>query len=379
MGRRGVTGTVNLPKGVVQKGGSTYRRFKVKGDDGKWRDHYVKLPDPLSPLFAEALARANGAPEKVRTGWPARSIGALIVEFRPVLASRKMADETRRAWFYYLGLIEEAHGTKLVADLRKSRVFKLRDDMADTPGKANAFVSKLRALLDFAVERDWIQVNPAAGVPRLDTAEHDPWPADVLAQAIEKASPMLRLAIVSGLYSGQRISDLIRMQHGWMKDGVLEIPASKKTSTYTPVPVDPVWAAEMKRVPRKAVTLLYDRAGKPFIDTDRLQSSMRRLMRSLGYVVRDKQGRPLDKDGILVTGEAGNQPDTLYSFHGLGKNACCYLTELGLSDTEISRVTGKTPETVRYYAKNALAYKVALGAAKKIAEAGVSRLVGKPE
>jgi hypothetical protein len=35
------------------------------------------------------------------------------------------------------------------------------------------------------------------------------------ARALAAAAPMLRLAIVTGLCSGQRISDAILMQHGW--------------------------------------------------------------------------------------------------------------------------------------------------------------------
>lgn len=330
--------------GVCQKKGITYRRFRVKLPDGRWGDQYIRLPDPTDPRFAEELARVNKtAVERAKPGYG--SIAALAVEKRKVLATAKMADETRRAWFYYLDLIESEHGAKLVADLRKSRVFKIRDAMAETPGKANAYISKLRALLDLAVERDWITVNPAKGVPRLAGGEYDPWPADTLAAALKKASPMLRLAIVSGLYSGQRISDLIRMQHGWHDGRIMEL-RSKKTDTETAIPMDPAWLAEIKKVPRKAVTLLYDRSGKPFADTDRLQAQLRRLMRDLGYV---------DDDGI-----------PLYSFHGLGKNACCYLTELGLSDTEISAITGKTPDTVRHYAKRARVYMIALGAAERV-------------
>lgn len=358
MGRRGVTGTFDLPPGVVQKKGSTYRRFKVKGENGKWRDHYVKLPDPMSPLFAEELERVNAKPTVERTAFPPRSIGALVAEAKPVIFARKvkgrpMAEGTRRAWSYYLGLFEEQHGKKLVGDLDKPRVLRIRDSMAETPGKANAYVSKLRALLEIAVDWGWIKTNPTSGVARLEGGEYEPWPAAVLEAALAKASPMLRLAIVSGLYSGQRISDLIRMQHGWIKNGVLEL-SSQKTDTYTPIPVDSAWTAEIRKLPRKSVTILYDRAGKPFADTDRLQAQLRRLMRELGFV---------DDDGV-----------PLYSFHGLGKNACCYLTELGLSDTEISAITGKTPETVRHYAKRARLYTVALGAAEKIAAAKIRRI-----
>jgi hypothetical protein len=49
-----------LPKGICRKGGSTYRRFKVKAE-GRWVDHYVKLPSPDDPGFRKALALANKA------------------------------------------------------------------------------------------------------------------------------------------------------------------------------------------------------------------------------------------------------------------------------------------------------------------------------
>ncbi|WP_244552312.1 hypothetical protein [Allosphingosinicella indica] len=341
--------------GVCQKKGITYRRFRVKLPDGRWGDHYVRLPDPSDPRFAEALARVNATREPRQAALPG-TMGALVVEARPIIAARKMADSTRRDWHYYLGLFEAEHGSRLVADLRKSHIFRLRDRMAETPGKANAYVSKLRALLDIAVERDWIAVNPADGIPRLALGEYEPWPADVLEAALDAASPMLRLAIVTGLCSGQRLSDVIRMQHGWHDGAIMEL-RHRKTAAYAAVPMHPLWLAEIAKLPKKSVTLLYDRSGKPFADTDRLQASIRRLMHGLGYV---------DDAGQL-----------LYTFHGLGKNACCYLTELGLSDGQISAITGKTPETVRHYAKRARVLMVAKSAARRVVTGRIGGLVGK--
>lgn len=342
-----------LIPGVCQKKGKTYRRFKVKRD-GRWVDHYVSLPDPTDPRFAEELARVNAQPAP-RPEPLAGSFKALIREFRPVLANRTMADSTRASWSYYLQLIEDKTGDRLVAQMRKSHVYKLRDGMGDMPGKANACISKLRALLEFAIERDWITNNPAAGIPRLELGEYEPWPAEVLTAVLAEASPMLRLALVTGLCSGQRLSDVIRMQHGWCQGGIMEL-RHKKAAAFAAVPMHPIWLAEIRKMPRKAITLLYDRSGKPFLDTDRLQASIRRIMHKLGYVDDEEQ--------------------LLYTFHGLGKNACCYLTELGLSDTEISGVTGKTPETVRHYAKRARVLMIAKGAAERVTKGRIPGLGG---
>ena len=330
--------------GVCQKKGITYRRFRVKKPDGKWGDLYVRLPDPTDPRFAVELARLNAEPPARAMVTPG-TIAALIAEFRPVLINRPMAQSTRDGWNYYLDLLEREHGHRFVADLRKSHVLKIRDKLNATPGKANALISKLRALLEFAIERDWIIANPADKVARLELGEYEPWPAHVLTAVLAEASPMIRLAIVSGVCSGQRLSDVIRMQHGWIEGGIMEL-RHKKTHADAAVPMHPLWIEEIRRLPRKAVTLLYDRSGKPFRDTDSIQESIRVLMHRLGYVDDDDQ--------------------LLYTFHGLGKNACCYLTELGLSDTEISGITGKTPETVRHYAKRARVLMVAKGAADRV-------------
>lgn len=341
--------------GVCQKKGLTYRRLRVKNAQGRWVDHYVRLPDPTDPRFAEALARVNGAPAGRDAPLPG-SMAALAAEFRAALAAgwskkrRKkgaaaLAPATRVNYGRYIDMIVEAHGKEMVAALRPANVYTLRDRMAETPGKANNWLSVLKTMLTFACERDWIAFNPAAQVPPLPLDEHSPWPADVLKAALEAAGPMLRLAIVTGLCSGQRVSDVIRMQHGWHDGRMMEL-RHKKTDVYAVVPMHGLWLDELAKHPRRAVTLLYDRSGKPFSDPEPIQARIRRLMKQLGHVGPDGQA--------------------LYTFHGLRKNACCYLLELGLSDTEAGAILGMDPKTVRLYGRQAQVYMIAAGAASRV-------------
>jgi integrase len=328
--------------GVVQKKGCTYRRFRVKRPDGRWGDHYVKLPDPADPGFAEALAWVNGAAPK--RGEPGKgSVAALVVLFRERLAKAKVADSTRRNKLYYADLIEAQHGHRLVRETRRKHIIKIRDALADTPGKANNLLAVLKAMFEIAVDYDWIEHNPARGVPLLDLDEHDPWPREVVEKALVAAGPMLRLAIVTGLCTGQRVSDVILIERNWLDSGFMEL-AQLKTDVDVAVPVHPWWREEIALVPRRVVkTILYDRFGRPFSGTDRIQERIRRLMTKLGFV--DDKGR------------------ALYTFHGLRKNACCYLLELGLSDTQVGAILGMTPETVRHYGKRARALMIAKSAA----------------
>lgn len=357
--------------GVCQKMGITYRRFRYY-EDGKRKDLYVRLPDPTDSRFADELARINGEHEKPaeRAGPLPGSFGALAKDFRNALMNgwtkkkkkkghKPLSKNTMDNYLRYVRMIEEGtltftnRKTKTttpvrdmgVDGMRPTHVYQLRDEMAATPGKANNFLNVLKLMFVYANQQDWCAGNPAAEVAPLPIGEHEPWPRDVLAQALDAASPMLRLAIVTGLCSGQRVSDVIRIQHGWLKTGIMEL-SQVKTDVDVAVPVHPWWREEIAKVERRAVTLLYDRAGKPFKSEDRIQQRMRVLMRELGHVD--------DNDQLL------------YTFHGLRKNACCYLLETGMSDTDVGAILGMTPETVRHYGKRARAYMIAVGATDKM-------------
>ena len=343
--------------GVCEKNGSFYRRFKVRQGD-RWKDLYVPLPHPTDSDFAPELERVNASHKSGgRSGAAAGSIAALAAEFRAALANgwtrktrkkgtKPLADSTMRNYLRYVAMIEKEHGHRLVRDMRPAHVYRIRDGMGATPGKANNYLNVLKLMMAFACQRDWRDTNPAQEVPLLPIGEHEPWPQDVLQRALQEATPMLRLAIITGLCTGQRVSDCIRIQHGWLKGGIMQL-SQIKTDVDVAVPIHALWRQEIARVERRAVTVLYDRAGRPFQSEDRIQERIRRLMHDIGQV---------DDRGQL-----------LYTFHGLRKNACCYLLELGLSDTVVGAILGMTPETVRHYGKRARTLMLAQTAAATIA------------
>lgn len=382
-------GRLNIP-GVCQKKGSTYRRFRYYDEAGKRKDLYVKLPDPTDPRFAVELARVNAehaaAPE-VRNSPKPGSFWALAQAFRKALATgwtkkqrkrkkregqpekgvKPYSPNTLANYLRYVAMFEdpdfiyENQKTKKrtavrdldVKGIRPVHIHELRDGLASTPGKANVWLTVLKLMLTYATERDWRADNPASDINPLPIGEHEPWPAAVLDEAKAEASPMLWLAIVTGLCSGQRISDVIRIQHSWLKTGIMPL-SQFKTDVDVAVPVHPLWRAEIDKLPKKSVTVLYDRSGKPFSSEEAIQSQIRRMMKKLGHV--DSQGQ------------------ALYTFHGLRKNACCYLLETGLSDTDVGAILGMTPETVRHYGKRARALTIAQGAAAKMTAVPFSKM-----
>lgn len=385
-------GRLNIP-GVCQKHGSFYRRFRYYDQAGKRKDLYVKLPAPTDPRFAIELARVNAeyaaAPDSRDTPEPG-SFWALAIAFRAALAAgwtKKKRKRKARAgepekgikpyspntldnYLRYVAMFEdpdfiyENQKTKKrtpvrdldVKGIRPVHIHELRDGLAETPGKANNWLNVLKLMLTFATERDWRADNPASDIAPLPLGEHEPWPADVLLQAKDEASPMVWLAIVTGLCSGQRISDAIRIHRSWLKTGIMQL-SQFKTDVDVAVPVHPWWREEIDKMPARAVeavTVLYDRTGKPFTSEEAIQSRIRAMMKKLGHV--DANGK------------------ALYTYHGLRKNACCYLLETGLSDTDVGAILGMTPETVRHYGKRARALTIALGAAEKMTAVPFSKM-----
>lgn len=317
-------------KNLCQKGGRFYYRRKVNG-----KDEYIRVPPPWHPDHARAYQEA--AHEGERSKPADGSLAALVAAYRASSEFRSIPSKVTRANdSRYLDMIVAEHGHRSVKGVTPYIARRMRDRYADKPGKAHNWLRVFKTLMQFAAENDWRSDNPVAGIKPPKLGEHQPWPADVLAEALGKATPMTRLAIVLGLCTGARIGDAIRIQHNWHDGALLQFTASKN-KTDVAVPIHPLLLEEIGRLPRKAVTILYDRSGRPFQSTGTLQSRIRDLM-------------------------GGKR----YSFHGLRKNACCYLHELGLNDTEIGSIVGMTPATVRHYTKRSRALMVARQAAAKV-------------
>jgi hypothetical protein len=51
---------------------------------------------------------------------------------------------------------------------------------------------------------------------------------------------------------------------------------SKKTSTVAAILMHPLWRAEIDKTEAKAVTVLYDRSGRPFASPGTIQARIRR-------------------------------------------------------------------------------------------------------
>jgi hypothetical protein len=90
-----------------------------------------------------------------------------------------------------------------------------------------------------------------------------------LASIRQRRRLRLRLAIVRGLCSGARVSDVMLMEHDWYDGKTMQFVTSKSVGkrgkgVHVANPTHSLWLEEIARVPRIGIILIYDRTGKPF-------------------------------------------------------------------------------------------------------------------
>ena len=217
----------------------------------------------------------------------------------------------------------------------------MRDERADTPGAANTTVRMLKLVLNFAVEEEWIEANPAAKMKLLKVGEWRAWTDEERAAFENRWAPgtMERRAYALALYTGQRKSDLVLMARAHRKNGALRV-VQGKTGEELWIPEHRELAAELARGETGHMSLLTTSQGKAFDPV------------YFGAWFADAiEGAGLPEDCVL---------------HGLRKTAARCLAEAGCSESEITKITGHTTSRmVAHYTKGANQPKIASAAILK--------------
>lgn len=358
-------GRVVIP-GVVSIKGALFFRRRHRRPDGTRKAEYHPLPAADHPDFAAALARAKGDAAPTRRSAPQSGTMAYLAHaFRCDLPRRRnrhgkpLSERTVANYRLYVERIERDHGDERILDLTTKICGEIQEGMADTPGTANNYMAVLRDMMALACRKGWAKHNPVREIKALRLGEHEPWPESVISAVLRTATPMTRLAVISYLCSGQRGGDVIRMQHGWHDRRIMQFKQGK-SQVMTAFPMHPIWIAEIDALPRRAVTILYDRFGRPF-----------KLLATLRERINDALLHPQVVAEIEAAYEREELPaGASLSPHGLRKNAACYLMEAGADETEIGALCGMGPDMVRHYTKRVQVRRIA----ERMA-AGVSSLV----
>jgi integrase len=301
--------------------------YYQEGRGTKHAGSRIPLPrDPQSPEFWQAVRQAQGLVGPVATD----TINALADAYEtawPTLP-RKLSEGTAEQYRRSLRVVRRAWGDLRADLLRPSHVQALMDGLAKTPGKANNVLDALRAMCRWAMgPRELLSRDPTLGVVHFEGGEgHRPWTPEQLKVADENFTGMLRRAYVLARFTGQRISDVVRL--GWtdVDDGGFAL-RQKKTGVRPWCPIFPELEAEMATWVKRPGPFLTQDNGKPF-STNQL------------WKIFDKAR----EDFPPIAGAV---------WHGLRANAVIKLRQSGYSTAQISDMIGMSPPMVERYSRHA--------------------------
>lgn len=237
-----------------------------------------------------------------------------------------------------------------VKSLTRPDILNFRDTLYRMPGKCRVALMALNVVFRYLIDREHISANPALrinGLPPPKPIER--WEETEVDKFLNTAHPYLEAAMLLALYTGQRLSDLVRMKWEDYDGDTIKI-SQKKTGHSFLLPVHPklrdsldARQIEAQDAPNDRPFVLWNRQGKP-LTAGALANAVTRHARSLGIKK---------------------------SIHGVRKTTASILAESGCSAHEIMAITGhKSLKEVQRYTLQASQLSMGRSAIKRWEDAG---------
>jgi integrase len=301
----------------VRAKGRTYWYHRITGE---------RLPTDREERAARVLEinrTMKGTVRKIVSG----SLSDIIAQYKQAPEFRELRENTRKIYSFALDILARAWGCSSVASIERKHVLRLRDKYAEHPAKANLIVTVLRIVLAFALDRDYRSDNPARNIKKLATgAGHMSWPDEAIERFLKTAPPMMALALKMGLYTGQRVGDVLAMSwHDY--DGKYIKVVQGKTGVKLSISVHSVLKEALDAHERVSPIILTSPTGRPFKD----------------HNFRRHFGNAMEGAGLVGL-----------VFHGLRYTAAAKLADAGCSLKEIASITGhKSLAMIEKYTRDA--------------------------
>jgi integrase len=297
-----------------------------------FRRHGKRVPLPGLPgseefmeAYKAAMQHQPVAANRTKPG----SVDAAIVGYYTSLEFRALAPGTQGARRAILERFRESNGQKSIATLPPKWIAMTLSKMK--PAAARNWLKALRGLTQFCVAQEFIVTDPTLGVqlPPLKSDGHHTWSEAEIAryEATHPIGTKARLGMALTLYSGQRVSDVVRMGPQHVSNGTIAV-RQQKTKTPLRIPIHPRLQAVLDATPSKHLTFLITKNDEPY-----QPSGFSRQFREWC----NEAGLPL----ACVP-------------HGLRKAARRRLAEAGCSASQIAAISGhKSLKEVERYVREA--------------------------
>ncbi|MPR11521.1 tyrosine-type recombinase/integrase [Microvirga tunisiensis] len=321
-----------------------YYQYKRSTPDAGPR---YRLPDdPHSPEFWAAIRNHSGA-----AVYHAKTVKNLCLDYQTSPEWNKLKAASKKDYKRYIAIIVEKWGKFPASDIRPVHVLALRDTYADLPSTANHMLSVVRTVFKWGIPREYLTINPARDVSDLDhQAEgHKPWPAWAIKLIAENARREIRTAVALGLYTGQRMADVVSMSIGAVQGNTIQVAEDDQHQNAFGLKGDRAKITQSKT--KKHLTIPLHQSLKPVIEECRRRGNIFLAPRPKGQPHTSEQfqamwQREMKKEWATPLKEHG------LSFHGLRATATCILKEIGCTDAQIQSITGMSKQMIERYTQH---------------------------
>lgn len=326
---------VELPVPIDFRGDKAALK-KILANDATFIAAYLAaMSEPVAPL----------KPGEKRSGYG--TVNWLVAEFYASLDFTKRPKSVQDKHRPHIDRFRTEHGALPVVKLEQEHLEQLLAKKISTPAAANQWLVAIRDLLEYAVKRKLILVNPAAKIDKLESENpdgHHTWTPEQVEQ-FRRQHPIgtkARLALEMINTLAFRRSDAVRVGPPNVRHGVLKYTQHKMrvrspSKVETPMPRDLL--AVIAATPGTGIkTWLVDGTGKPFTDE------------TFSHWFADR----CDEAGLPKKTRKSGKVVRLCTPHGMRKRCLTDLAEEGKDIHAIMAISGHlTMKEVERYTKMA--------------------------
>lgn len=306
---QGVTAMrVDLPGLLIEKHRNGSPRIRVRAAHDKTLRTHVPVPLDHPDFLHHYRAARAGKTLDASTPIDSRTLDGLAARYLTNLAKMVQAGQAspatlkqRRSVLNRVCDMKDGDGDRygsLDFDMPPQAFVQVRDAWAHVPGAADNMIKTVRALYAFAIERQAIDQNPAAGIRFINKPKGGakPWTLADLKRFrdVHPKGTTAHLWLTLQAFAACRIGDaaVLGRRHEVQRGGVtyLEWQPGKKGSAFVSIPMLPPLVEAVRAVPVIGPTYVLNDNGQPFASTEALRVRVQRWITAAGLVDRSSHG-----------------------------------------------------------------------------------------
>lgn len=235
---------------------------------GQGKRTRMRAPYGTEQFWKDYRLAVEGSPV-VATGPATGTLSWLVAKYVVSAEWSDLSAATRKQRHTVYRVVEATAGAEPLKSIDRRAILAGRDRRRDKPHAANNFLKAMRGLFGWAVDRDYLKVNPTLGVKLLagdnDDEGFHAWTEDELYRFEQKwpLGTRQRLAFDLLLYTGLRRGDAVKLGRQHVRNGELSI-RTEKTGAIVTRPLLPMLAASIAATPTGDLAFIVTERGGTF-------------------------------------------------------------------------------------------------------------------